>query len=215
MTAFSARFAPRIPPRFCAPKPLRSIRARGAPIRELSSDSSRQRIQGFHNKLRERYPNISTHHFPSLTAAFLILHELTAIIPLFGSFFLLQSSGAGERTIDWIKENLTECSGRPQSNDSSGEITHYLRSFITTAFDEASKKISPMAIRYGWVKSEDGEELDVNDTLSMIDGGIVANGLVAYLCVKLLLPARVGLSLYLAPSFARLLRGVFALNRKK
>lgn len=61
------------------------------------------------SKLRQKYPNIAP---ASLITSFLVLHELTAVLPLFAVFGALHHLDAGEFVLEhvqsWTKDTVAE-----------------------------------------------------------------------------------------------------------
>ncbi|GJJ14049.1 hypothetical protein Clacol_008306 [Clathrus columnatus] len=139
----------------------------------------------------------------SLVLSFAILHEVTAIAPLISVFFMARSFGVGENAVNFIKKEVSE--GQPD-NDA------WLREKGKKWMDEGEKWAAKVGHRYGifgFPKTPKGSEIAVDSAetygTSTHLAGDVANAVLAYGVTKsqALLPARIGLSLYLAPTFSR------------
>lgn len=65
-----------------------------------TSSPKQSLIKTYLSTLRSKYPQADA---PSLIASFLILHELTAIVPLFLGFWGLKTLGVGEELSNWVK----------------------------------------------------------------------------------------------------------------
>lgn len=150
--------------------------------------------------LRKRYPSADP---PSLVISFLILHELTAILPLsvlFGTFHYL---GLGAGIVGWIlaesESTLTE--SQVQHQQQKGEegkwTTEGAKLRLREWIREGEEKAERVGRRYGWFgwekeSKEQREErkaqpADTSKGLSVDSlkvSGDVANVAAAYLVVK-------------------------------
>ncbi|KAJ8087965.1 hypothetical protein PM082_013516 [Marasmius tenuissimus] len=141
---------------------------------------------------------------PSLIFSFGILHEITAVAPLFGIFYGARMLGVGERIVATVV-NVDE----PNPNDSPA-VT-WAKEKCRTWIEEGEGWAERVGRRYGvfgYEKRKRGEGVETGSNASRpyIQGhlaGDVANAVVAYGMTKALLPARIGLSLYLSPAFSR------------
>lgn len=197
-----------MPPRslFCAfnvkPSPLPS------PRRTLStpSPSTPKKTHSRLRKLNDRLPPfLRTYTTPLLGApithitSFLILHEITAVVPLFG---LVAAFHYG----NWMPEWGSAGSG--SGSDSGGG-----------AFDEGARRFGRWLRKKGWV--EDGD-VDVAVAKGAANGGstervvqpgdkkkeqkgprLVVEFATAYAITKALLPVRIVASVWTTPWFAR------------
>lgn len=162
---------------------------------------------------------------PSLAASFLVLHEVTAIIPFIGIFYASRTLGVGEQVVESITRD-----------DEHGDIERQaslLKRKAREWVDEGGQMAERLGKRYGLFgyekrargattldenKNERERQLAVGTKVA----GDVANVVVAYAVTKVrsegcgctrtwtdmlsqaILPLRVGLSLYLSPPFSRL-----------
>lgn len=144
----------------------------------------------------------------SLAISFLVLHELTAVLPVIGFYFLFSSLGTGLGIINWLDRTTGTESEEPAAG---------WRSVVKGWYDEAQGKIARVGKRYNlWQAGE--EESAMMPTKGRAGEG-VANAISAYVVVKVrqrsdtslipftdvqaLLPVRIGVSLGAAPMFAR------------
>ncbi|EJU01098.1 hypothetical protein DACRYDRAFT_53670 [Dacryopinax primogenitus] len=139
---------------------------------------------------------------PSLIVSFGVLHELTAVFPLFGFFFASRWLGVGQSTVEWAT----------RGEGWGGEL---MRRWVREGGESAER----IGGRYGWfgyekldregrrrLKDEQKirrESSDKAEQLGEWIAGDVANVVLAYGLTKAILPVRIGLSLYLSPWFSR------------
>jgi Hypothetical protein FLILHELTA len=174
-----------------------------APPSETST-GLRARLQKFNNRLPAFLRGYTT---PLLGApathitSFLILHELTAVLPLFGLFAVFHYSG-------W---------------------TPLLSAGEDNALNEAIQRFGKWMTKKGWVGSEDVEAAKTASTTIEDGAGIstqqkgaqlVLQFAAAYVATKALLPLRIVASVWATPWFARVLlgpvgRGVKGVFRRK
>ncbi|ORY21465.1 hypothetical protein BCR39DRAFT_474459 [Naematelia encephala] len=161
---------------------------------------------------------------PSLFVSFLILHELTAFIPLLITFYIFNALGAGVAFVAWLIDITEEKDKEKHKDKDIGEQGQGQGQGWTMAgkvrewYDEAEKRVEKVGHRYGILgyektsKDDQGmlgteqvkDEVGSKGTKAV---GSVADAIAAYVVIKALLPVRIGASLWLAPGFAR-----FALN---
>ncbi|WVQ76644.1 hypothetical protein IAR50_006318 [Cryptococcus sp. DSM 104548] len=137
---------------------------------------------------------------PSLGLSFLALHELTAILPVVGFYYLFASFGVGAGLVAWVSEVGHE--------EEQGGWKRWVKDW----YEEGVARVDRVGRKYGVLgyekqehKAEETGQVAV-DTVNT--GGAkaaekVADAVAAYVLVKALLPARIGLSLVAAPAFAR------------
>ncbi|GAA5992596.1 hypothetical protein JCM11641_006538 [Rhodosporidiobolus odoratus] len=162
------------------------------------------RLQPYLAQLSQRYPHTDP---ASLTVSFLLLHELTAIVPflIFFAAFSSLSLGAGlvSSTLSTTSDSLQERSG--------------WRGTLRGWLEESEDKVEKVGRRYGlfgWDKETKDQrearrqkekkhaERGVVKVRDLAVGGKVADAVAAYLVVKTLLPLRILLSLRLSPWLA-------------
>ncbi|KAI9614706.1 hypothetical protein H4Q26_009097 [Puccinia striiformis f. sp. tritici PST-130] len=160
------------------------------------------RLPKFQRMIKERYPGISAKDIPSLTLSFLFLHELTALLPLLGIFSVVYISGTGEYIVQTINDSIpaSPSSSVHGDGDQMDYKSNPVADFVTDSIDQSVIKLTSIARRYGYLDDDNNQEYG---RLSIVNNRFFASGIVAYLTVKLLLPVRISLSLYLAPSLSR------------
>ncbi|KAF8509121.1 hypothetical protein BU17DRAFT_56348 [Hysterangium stoloniferum] len=136
---------------------------------------------------------------PSLIASFAILHELTAIVPIVSVFFIARSLGVGEYAVSFVRREVSEA-----------RDGNWIRAKGAMWLDEGEQWAARVGRRYGifgFLKTPKHSESEIpfGDSLVPPRGlaSDVANAVLAYGVTKAMLPARIGLSLYLAPAFSR------------
>jgi len=156
--------------------------------------------------VERRYPGLTGAEAARLTAAFVVLHELTALVPLVGLFGLVHATGSADFLLRHLRAlALPDPADNPNNNDPQPQ-PDCQPGFLASSLLAASDKVHRIARRYGYA------DHSPNSTLA-VDSGIIASGLVAYFSVKLLLPLRISLSLYLSPSLARLFLSLVRFRR--
>ncbi|KIJ15522.1 hypothetical protein PAXINDRAFT_163009 [Paxillus involutus ATCC 200175] len=132
---------------------------------------------------------------PSLIFSFAVLHELTAIVPFVGVFFAARGLGVGEHVVNhFVRPDHPE-------DDQSGYISRQLSQWV----DGGEQWTGRVGRRYGIFGFKKGQPANQDD-VQQVSGklaGDVANAVLAYGAVKVLMPVRIGLSLYLSPAFSR------------
>ncbi|CEQ42229.1 SPOSA6832_04017 [Sporobolomyces salmonicolor] len=194
----------------------RLLPPRFALLRPRTRQASSARPSSYLSALRQRYPSADP---PSLLISFLILHELTAVLPLVALFSAFHALGLGavivayslqgdERDID--QGTLDREQGRWTTERSKLTIREWV--------SEGEHKAEKLGRRYGLLgwdketreerelrkaqdKDTQGGERDLTQE-SLGVSGDVANAVAAYLTVKALLPLRVLISLRLSPALA-------------
>ncbi|KAK4050099.1 hypothetical protein OIV83_003670 [Microbotryomycetes sp. JL201] len=156
--------------------------------REHTSAGRRGWLKLHINQLRARYPQIDT---PSLVASFLILHELTAVIPLFAGFWTLKTLGVGAAVVGWIAAETTSEHQQP------GWITVKTRQWIQQGQEQA-ETIGRRYGVFGYAKETPEQRIErkqkqadssaTQSSLQVEDrfdiGGDVANLVGSYVIVK-------------------------------
>ncbi|WVW78892.1 hypothetical protein I302_100855 [Kwoniella bestiolae CBS 10118] len=158
---------------------------------------------------------------PSLVLSFMVLHELTAILPIFLIYWVFSTLGVGLGLVRWIMDvgegESTSTSTSTSSSDMNGEVIggegDVVKKWIRGWYEEGEGRVAKIGRRYGVFgydkvdKSEKSEETQIEPVVELgVDGGAatkVADAIAAYVVVKALLPVRIAASLGLAPAFAR------------
>ncbi|EFW16065.1 conserved hypothetical protein [Coccidioides posadasii str. Silveira] len=164
------------------------------------TSSPNSQMRGRFEKLNQRLPRFLQQYTAPLVNApvahitsFLILHEITAVVPLFGLVGVFHYGG-------WM----------PSLGDEEGN----------SAFDEGVKKFGKWLRRKGWVESgvTEGNANNVSERgNSVADSAANANAsqgmrlilefATAYAITKAMLPARIIASIWATPWFARHILG--------
>ncbi|GAA5865719.1 hypothetical protein JCM3774_004979 [Rhodotorula dairenensis] len=204
--------------------PLSTSTTSAATARAAKPQASR--LAPYLAELKAKYPHAEPR---SLVVAFVVLHELTALVPLavlFGAFHYL---GAGAALVAWVVDETanptTPETAQPGSRDGSGPNRSAWKETVRGWLYEAENKAERVGRRYGlfgWSK-ESKEEREARKRREMADeadagaeegavpavskerllvSGDVANAAAAYLAVKALLPLRILISLRLSPFLA-------------
>lgn len=155
----------------------------------------------------------------SMVVAFLVLHELTAILPLVLLFYLFWLLGAGEAVVAWLQEASSAGAQQQQQHRQapSGAANSSILSTIRARVQEYLNEGMQRAERYGRHKGYFGFEKgsgpagDHGASSSSADGGptavvvagTFANAVAAYAVVKILFPLRIAACAALAGPFAR------------
>lgn len=147
----------------------------------------------------------------SLVASFAVLHEVTAILPLVGFFYVGRWAGLGETTVDYLHRQNSE------------ELTWLGRKWLDWT-EEGRDWAERVGKRYGLIGFEKGDRGTAGAT--SLKGtrlaGDVANAVFAYGATKVMLvnrfvlfsltidilckaimPLRIGACLYFSPAFSR------------
>lgn len=185
-------------------------------------------LQPYITKLRSQYPSAD---LASLVASFIVLHEVTAIVPLFAGFWACRAAGVGLGLVTWAAATTNE--NEPDQQESSDNwIQHKFRTWI----QQGQLKAERIGKHYGVLGYEkqtkeqrqqdvEYEPGNITSTLpSQLIGSDAANLVAAYIGVKvsllssghpnvrahwldsqLLLPLRILVSLRLAPPLANVI----------
>ncbi|KAI0785848.1 hypothetical protein C8Q75DRAFT_312454 [Abortiporus biennis] len=146
---------------------------------------------------------------PSLVFSFAVLHEITAIIPFAGFFFTARSMGIGSKLVQ-------TASDPPSPNES--QLSSWAKSQFRDVLNESGKWAERVGSRYGVFgfekRTREEREHGIlrmgDENVRLIESGLTsqlagdaANAVLAYGLTKMLLPVRIGLSLWLSPAFSR------------
>ena len=154
---------------------------------------------------------------PTLVVSFAVVHELTAVVPIVGFFFGARALGVGERVVQSI------------TSTEDGAPDGWAKAKCREWVDEGGQWAQRVGRRYGVFgfekrdrnAPEDRTNTAADAEISARLAGDAANAVLAYGLTKVgllsenggmrglthvfqaLLPVRIGISLYLAPGFAR------------
>jgi len=131
---------------------------------------------------------------PSLVASFLILHEVTAIVPFTTTFFIAKYYGFGPSLVAEMQVLA--------SKDEHGEET-WFQNKLHKWNDEGQEWVLRVGRRYSIFGQDASTQGYSESSASSKVAGDVTNALAAYLITKALLPIRLAASLSLAPAFSR------------
>lgn len=169
-------------------------RRQRTPLHTRPASTTRQDsyIRSYIAALRNRYPLADP---ASLIASFLLLHELTAIVPLFLGFVGLRSIGAGEKLVQLA---IPESGNDRESTWAAAKLEKWVK--------EGTEQGERIGRRYGVLgytkESREDRELrkatNLDSTLEAVElhpntlaiGGDVANLVAAYVLVKVSLSHR-------------------------
>ncbi|WVQ68829.1 uncharacterized protein L199_007038 [Kwoniella botswanensis] len=153
---------------------------------------------------------------PSMILSFMVLHEITAILPIFLIYWLFSTLGVGLGMVGWIMD-VGHQEGSTQAHiqeGEEGEDESVVRRWIRDWYVEGENRIGKIGKRYGIFGYEKGVK-DSKEGEEYTDGVLVQSGagsgaatkvadaIAAYVVVKALLPLRIAASLGLSPTFAR------------
>ena len=132
----------------------------------------------FHNLPRLRtLANRTGVPLPSLGISFLILHEVTAFVPLVAFFFVFQALGAGAGLVAWI------ASVASQTED--GGVAW--KQWVGGWYEEGQKRVERVGARYGvlgYEKVVHHQDSIKRETKPSMAAEKVANAIAAYVTVK-------------------------------
>ncbi|PLW06737.1 hypothetical protein PCANC_23059 [Puccinia coronata f. sp. avenae] len=154
------------------------------------------RLAGLRRIVAGRYPGVTAGEVGRMTVAFLVLHELSAVVPLVAVFGIVHWTGTGDAMLDTVRGWLPP----PQPPDPSSSIEPQPPAILASTLENATAKVAKIAARYGYHSPSNHPE---NEGTSSLDSAVF-----------LLLPVRISLSLYLTPSFARVMHRAACRLRK-
>ncbi|WWD00156.1 hypothetical protein V866_007064 [Kwoniella sp. B9012] len=151
---------------------------------------------------------------PSLVLSFMVLHEITAILPIFLIYWIFSTLGVGLGMVRWIMDvGHEEGSTQAQIQEGEDKSVVLVRRWIRDWYVEGENRIGKIGKRYGIFGYEKGDKdskegEENTDVLVQSGAGSgaatkVADAIAAYVVVKALLPLRIAASLGLSPTFAR------------
>ncbi|KAI8808635.1 hypothetical protein BJ742DRAFT_771985 [Cladochytrium replicatum] len=170
------------------------------------SDAVRgQKQSGFPPRGWRKYAELFKDKPASHLVSFIILHEVTAILPL-PAFYLLYSSylpDTAEKITTYLNDGKPLDSPVVRTVDENGEDLP--PGDREEALNKAAKRMAKVIKTFGLSKWIPLDEEDENGGKKMV--GTVAhfavNAAAAYWTVKILLPVRIAASIWLTPGFAR------------
>ncbi|SPO46595.1 related to mitochondrial seryl-tRNA synthetases [Moesziomyces antarcticus] len=133
---------------------------------------------------------------PTMVASFLILHELTALVPLVVLFYVFGALGVGTAVLQWLLGD-----SEPSAEDES--MAARLRAWAR----RKEERFERYCRKNGYLgfEKQDAETMEqaqkVGDTSRV--AASFANMVAAYILVKALIPLRIGASVALAAPFSR------------
>lgn len=117
---------------------------------------------------------------PSLLASFLVLHELTALVPLVVLFYLFSALGAGSAFLHWLHSIAKTATGEEVEEGPFASAAHVVRGW----YDEGARRVERVGRRYGLFGFEKGSKADGDGTVGREAAGAVADAVAAYVVVK-------------------------------
>ncbi|KAJ1022491.1 hypothetical protein NDA16_003480 [Ustilago loliicola] len=135
---------------------------------------------------------------PTMVASFLILHELTALVPLVLLFYTFGALGVGTAVCDWLLGDA-----EMQSDQDSKSLASRFRAWARLK-EERFERYCRKKGYLGFGK-QDAETIAAANDLGKSShlAGSFANMVAAYILVKALIPVRIGASVALAGPFSR------------
>jgi hypothetical protein len=128
----------------------------------------------------------------SLGVSFLLLHELSAVVPVVGLYFLFDALGAGQALVDWIRStgglgaeaDIGEIQSSVESNSGGAGV---LSDTVSKWYDEGERRVEKVGRKYGFWGFEKGS-MAVDGAASEGTGTNaaqgIANAISAYVVVK-------------------------------
>ena len=101
--------------------------------------TSKPFLQPYITQLKSNYPSADV---PSLVASFILLHELTAIVPLFAGFWACRVLGLGAGLVTWA---ATSQQDEPSSSNNPSWAKDKLRAWV----QRGELKAQRIGMRYG------------------------------------------------------------------
>lgn len=134
----------------------------------------------------------------TMVASFLILHELTALVPLVLLFYIFGALGVGASVLNWLLGHAEQQSS--QDPTSLGARFQAWARLKEERFERYCRRKG-----YLGFEKQDAETIAAADELGKSShlAGSFANMVAAYILVKTLIPVRIGASVALAGPFSR------------
>lgn len=131
---------------------------------------------------------------PSLGLSFLVLHEITAVIPVIGLYFIFDAIGAGQSLVGLIRQTAASTSYRGEEAGSAAggqrEAGRWSE-MVGSWYNEGEKRVEKVGRKYGFWGFEKGSKRDESEDLALqasrgteraAEG--IANAISAYVAVK-------------------------------
>lgn len=121
---------------------------------------------------------------PSLVISFIILHELTAIIPVIFLFFLFQTLGTGAAVVEWYNTHLRKENHQTDVDKSGGRWK--VGEMTDKWYSEACRKVEYVGKGYGilgYDKENEQREGSISTSPERVSAQ-VTNAIAAYIVVK-------------------------------
>lgn len=138
---------------------------------------------------------------PTMVASFLILHELTAIVPLMLMFYVFGALGVGTAVLHWLLGDTEEMAKESQHDAKS--VASRFRAWARIK----EERFERYCRRKGYLGFEKQDAATIDGAMDLGNSnylaGSFANMVAAYILVKALLPIRIGASVALAGPFSR------------
>ncbi|SPO32581.1 related to mitochondrial seryl-tRNA synthetases [Ustilago trichophora] len=136
---------------------------------------------------------------PTMVASFLILHELTAIVPLIMLFYVFGALGVGTAVLQWLLGPAQDLAEEKGQNLVMSRFRAWAR-----AKEERFERYCRKKGYLGFEK-EDVETMDATKDVGKANqlAGSFVNMVAAYILVKALIPVRIGASVAWAGPFSR------------
>lgn len=102
--------------------------------------------------LRERNPNAEP---ASLIASFLLLHELTAIVPLLALFGVFKYAGIGDGLVKYVSETPSGASSDDNEQQREEGAVSAARAKLASWANEGAQSAERLGKRYEWLRTTD------------------------------------------------------------
>ena len=138
---------------------------------------------------------------PTMVASFLLLHELTAIVPLIVLFYAFGALGVGTAVLQWLLGDSEE--GSREDDGENKSVAARFRAWARLKEERFERYCRKRG--YLGFEKQDAETIDAANDLGKSShlAGSFANMAAAYILVKALIPVRIGVSVALAGPFSR------------
>lgn len=124
---------------------------------------------------------------PTLAVSFLVLHELTAVVPVVGLYYLFSALGAGAGVVGWLvsvgggdADAPSHWAAGNAADDKEKGWTHTVHSWSSEGLARAEK----VGRRYGLFGFEKGSKPGDGASVGAGAAGVLADAVAAYVVVK-------------------------------